>query len=279
MGAEEIGSSAGPKLPTSVSADAYKDVRALARGLKVIEAIGTLGWVKPGALSNYTGIDRTTVYRLLSTLADSGYVTRRDEDGAVNLSWKLLQITSNLRGDDLLGQIVTKHLSRLTEIIKWPSDFAMLSGGELQIKVSTHNMSPMSLHRGMIGRGRPLLRSALGKAMLSAMSEEELRETLNITRRLEGQDAKDARSQIMVRRVLEEVRTKGYASAMGTTEANISAIALPISTARGVLGAINIIFFRSALTTEEAAKSYLADLRRCADAISEEMSEAIAKVA
>lgn len=254
----------------------YKDVRALSRGLAIIEALGTLGWVKLGQLSAYTGIDRTTVYRLVNTLAETGYVRRREEDGAVNLSWKLLQISGNLRGDDLTGQIVIRHLAQLTEAIKWPSDFATLSGGGLHIAVSTHTMSPMSLHRGMIGRKRPLLRSALGKALLSAMSPEELEQTLDITRRLGGEDGKDAGSPYLVERMIDEVREKGYASAVGSTEARISAIAMPVRTRSGVIGAINVIFFRSALTPAEAAERYLDKLRACVAAIEAEISETLA---
>ncbi|MGN7712652.1 IclR family transcriptional regulator domain-containing protein [Agrobacterium radiobacter] len=258
--------------------DAYKDVRALSRGLMIIEALGTLGWVKLGPLSAYTGIDRTTVYRLVNTLAEAGYVTRREGDGAVNLSWKLLQITGNLRGDDLTGQIVIRHLAQLTEAIKWPSDFATLSGGEVHIAVSTHNMSPLSLHRGMIGRKRPLLRSALGKAILSAMSPDELRQTLDITQRLGTEDAQDARSTFLLERMAREVRELGYASAVGTTEAKISAIALPVCPEGNVIGAVNIVFFRSALTPAEAAERYLDRLRACVAAIEAEITEAISNV-
>lgn len=257
----------------------YKDVRSLARGLAIIEALGTLGWVKLGRLSAYTGIDRTTVYRLVSTLAEAGYVARREEDGAVNLSWKLLQITGNLRGDDLTGQIVIKHLAQLTEAIKWPSDFATLTRGGLHIAVSTHAMSPMSLHRGMIGRKRPLLRTALGKALLSGMSEQELAQTLDITKRLGGEDGSDASSPYFVEQMLKEVRDKGYASAVGSTEAKISAIALPICISTGVVGAINIIFFRSALTPAEAADRYLDRLRACARATEAEISETLSAMA
>ncbi|MES4992470.1 IclR family transcriptional regulator domain-containing protein [Phyllobacterium sp. 22229] len=267
-----------PERSISCQKDAYKDVRALSRGLSIIEALGTLGWVKLGALSAYTGIDRTTVYRLVNTLAETGYVSRREGDGAVNLSWKLLQITGNLRGDDLTGQIVMRHLAQLTEAIKWPSDFATLSGGGVHIAVSTHNMSPMSMHRGMIGRKRPLLRSALGKAILSAMSPDELRQTLDITQRLDTQDAQDARSTFLLERMTREVRELGYASAVGTTEAKFSAIALPVCPGGSVIGAVNIVFFRSALTPAEAAERYLGRFRECARAIEAEITEAISNV-
>lgn len=52
----------------------YPRVRALERGLELIVALSELGWATPGELAKYTGIHRTTIYRLLSTLELSGYV-------------------------------------------------------------------------------------------------------------------------------------------------------------------------------------------------------------
>lgn len=39
----------------------YKDVRSLGRGMRILEALGELGWVKLGTLSAYVEIDRSTV--------------------------------------------------------------------------------------------------------------------------------------------------------------------------------------------------------------------------
>lgn len=253
--------------------NAYKDVRSLSRGLALIEALGASGWVKPGRLSAQTGIDRTTVYRLVSTLVDDGYVTRRPEDGAVGLSDKLLAISRNLRDNDLIAQLVFRHLSALTQVIKWPSDFAVLSQGALQIATSTHSQSPMSMHRAMVGNTRPLFRSALGKAFLAALPEDELAEVLDLVRSWDGPDAADAKAAETIRRSLIEVREAGYASAVGTTEAKFSAIALPIRRSGAVIGAINIIFFRRALSTEEAAEKYLARMSHTAAAIEAELDE------
>jgi IclR family mhp operon transcriptional activator len=129
----------------------------------------------------------------------------------------------------------------------------------------------MSIHRAMIGNRRPLFRSALGKALLSAMPERELRELISIIKRVGGPDAKDATWHGSVKQFTSEVGDKGYASAVGTTEDAISAIAVPIRGSAGVVGAINIIFFRNALSPEEAAERYLAQLRICADNIEAEL--------
>ena len=241
----------------------YKDVRALVRGIRVLEALGELGWVKLAALSNYVNVDRSTVYRLVSTFSQMGYVIRREEDGAVALTSKITQIADGVRDDDLVAQTIAPFMHALTKIVLWPSDFASFSGGAVTIHVSTHKISPMSVHRGLLGKHRPLIRSALGKAILSAMSAQEREATLAIVDRLGGEDARDIRDRTVIEGIASEVRHSGYASSIGQTEAKISAIALPVRSRRRVAGAINVVFFRSAMTPAEAAERYLEPLQDC----------------
>lgn len=253
----------------------YKDVRSLSRGLRIIEALGAAGWMKLGLVSEATGIDRTTVYRLVNTLEEEGYVIRRTEDGAVNLSRKLLNISQNLNNDDLVSQVVLRHLSALTQLIKWPSDFAVISQGALRIVASTHSQSPMSIHRAMVGNTRPLFRSALGKAYLAALPEDELTEIMELVAAGGGPDAADLRASGRIRRTLAEVREAGFAVAVGTTEAKISAIALPVRQTSTVIGAINIIFFRGALTAEQAIQKHLGKMQATVAMIERELVEAL----
>jgi len=254
----------------------YKDVRSLGRGMRILEALGELGWVKLGTLSAYVEIDRSTVYRLVNTLSQMGYLVRRREDGAVALTSKIARIADGVRDDDLIAQTVAPFMRDLTDVVLWPSDFASFTGGAVTIQVSTHQMSPMSLHRGLIGKHRPLIRSALGRAILSEMEPNELDAALAIAGRLGSPDARDIRDRVVVDRIIREVRKTGYASSVGATEANISAIALPVRSKRRVVGAINIVFFRSALSPEEAARKYLDPLRDCVRRAEQALAETLA---
>ena len=245
----------------------YKDVRALARGIDIVEALADLGWAKPGALAAYVGLDRSSVYRLISTLSNKGYVVRRQEDGAVALTSRVARLSDGIREDELISQRIGPIMEKLTEEILWPSDFAGLVGGQITIQASTHNISPMSIHRRLVGKNRPLLNSALGRALLSALPPGALDAALSTALRLDGKDAADISNREAVDRVLQGVHDDGYASAVGLAEANISAIALPVRAETRVVGALNITFFRSAMSPSTAAQRYLEPLRRCVKSI------------
>ena len=241
----------------------YKDVRALQRGLRVLEAVGEFGWAKAGALSTYTGIDRATIYRLVETLIQMGYLQRRSEDQALSLTSKIAEIGDAVRDDDIVAQTIAPYLFELTESVLWPSDFGGLSRGILTIRVSTHRHSPLTFHRKLLNREQPLTRSALGKAILAAMSENELSAALSAVAGLGGQNAEDTSNERFVRQIIQTVRETGYAYSEGTADPKVSAIAQPVMWRNRVVGAVNIVFFRSAMTTREAADKYLADLKEC----------------
>ena len=239
----------------------YKEVRALTRGIDIMEALADLGWARIGALSHYTGIDRATLYRLVQTLENRGYVARRKEDGAVSLTSRILGLSDGVRQDDMIVQALTPILTQLTESILWPSDFGTLNGGQMTISASTHKLSPLSIHRNLIGKTRPLLRSALGRAYLSALRPDDREHVLSIVRRLGGDDARDLRRIGNIGALLQDVHNTGFAASVGLVEDNISAIAIPLRRGRRVVGAVNISFFRSAMTPVQAAQEYLEPLR------------------
>lgn len=249
----------------------YKGVRSLIRGLQLLEALSEFGSAKPGKLSVSSGIDRATTYRLLNTLLHAGYVVQRQEDGSYSLSPKLSLVADGIRTEDVIIDVVSQHMQELTSEVQWPSDFANVSDGTVRIQASTHRMSPISIHRRLIGKTRPLLRTALGRAILAAMNPEELDRTLAMVGRKAGEDAAEIKDRRTVTRIVQNVRRAGYASAAGEAETKISAIALAVKHEQRVIGAVNIVFFRSAFGPTEAAERYLKRLRLCVSRIESDL--------
>lgn len=248
----------------SKDSETYRPVEAIGRGLAVLEALSTVGWASMSELHGLTNIQRSSLYRITQTLVGLGYVARRGEDGKVALTYKVHQLGDGLREDDVAVQTVRPHMKALTRQILWPSDFASLRLGACLIRYSTHRFSPMSIHGRMIGRERSITRSALGKAIISAMSPQEV-EQLRLTLGEQSDAHGDLSDPDWMDLVTRTTRRDGYASSIGQTEEGISAIALPVRNEKQVYGAINIIFFRSTMTPAEAADRFLPQLRACCD--------------
>lgn len=254
-------------------ASPYREVRSLERGLILLEALGRMGWSTPTMLTKETGIERSTIYRILNTLEQMNYVARRQGDGKFFLTPKMQRIGHDVRREDLDLQVVSQGLESLVERIFWPSDFAVLLSGHLTIMASSHQLTSMSIFRGVVGSSRPLLRSSLGRALLCAMSAEELEQALEMVRLGSGPDVADIADPKTIRRIIDDTLARGYAVSAGLIDPKISAIALPVRRRERVAGAVNIVYFRSAMTTEEAAARYLDPLKACVAEIEQRLAD------
>lgn len=242
------------------TATPYRDVRALRRGLSLIEALAEIGWSKPAELARHTGLDRSSIYRLLETLIDAGFVARRSEDGSFALTMKMSGIADGVRRDEVFLEQARVHLAELTNTIQWPSDLALLKGGIVTIEEATHRLSPITFHRATVRQEREITKTALGRAIMLQLSSPELDVVLEIARETET-EVVPHRSQID--ELLQHYRELGYSWAIGAVDSNVSSIAMGFRGLNQVIGAVNIVFFRRVLSPAVAAERYLPVLREC----------------
>jgi len=242
----------------------HHPVRALARGLALIAELNVSGPSSAQQLARKSGLNRTTCYRLLQTLQQEGFVTFDEDNALFGLTPQVRRLSEGMSTRDLSSQAALPPMFDLLKEVSWPSDFAVFELGWMMIRESTHSFSPFSVHRSMVGRGRSLMRSALGRAVLTAASPALRREMLEICASLVSEDAELARDRSFINRFVSRTKSDGYASSIGETEQGISAIAVPIVGIGPVLGSLNIVFFSSAMAPEVAAKRYLQSMRQAA---------------
>jgi IclR family mhp operon transcriptional activator len=197
------------------------------------------------------------------TLVNAGYVTRRRQDGRYYLAVKLRRLGLCVRDDDIYAQLAGPALSRLVKKIYWPSDFAMLSAGRLTIVDSNYPLSSLTLFPSVLGQTRPMMRSALGRAMLAGMLPAQLSLTIDTLRCVGGEDALDLANTAHLTALIEETQKRGYAVAAGEAVDRIGAIALPVRVGEIVVGATNVVMFISAFDADRAAAAFLEPLGVC----------------
>lgn len=245
----------------------YPKVRALERGIKILTELNIRGAARPAELAAACGIDRTTTYRMLETLADLGLVARSQSDDTWALAAGVRRLSEGFTETDALISIVAQEIAPMLAKVRWPSDFGCFHRGRVLIRETTHHFSPFSVHRAMVGRYRPLVRSAMGRAILAAVEEEERQAMLEIAIREDTSDAADAADRRTVERMVADTHKRGYAWSVGGSEPSISAIAQPVRSGAKVMGALNIVFFRTTMSVEEAASRHLDTLRACVASI------------
>lgn len=251
----------------------HRSVRSLSRGLALIRELNVGGPLSVLQLAQRSGLNRTTCYRLLQTLQADGFVAFDSASALFGLTAKVRMLSEGVSTRDLSSQAALPPMVTLLNEVSWPSDFGVFDRGTILIHESTHSFSPLAVHRSMVGRRRPFLRSALGRALLSAASPALRREMLEIVAASVTDESAMAKDRALVDRLLSQARRAGYAASIGETEAGISAIALPVE--GDVLGALNLVFFSSAMTPEVAARRYLRSLKKAVEAIERRWSDQV----
>jgi IclR family acetate operon transcriptional repressor len=210
---------------------AVRHVAAVERALAVLDAVAEADDIGTNELSRRTGINASTVSRLLATLASRGLVRHVEETGRYRLGPRLVQL-----GNVALAGLDLRELARpvLTDLAAVTGETTTLSvPGEPDAITVDFVQSPSSVQSvARVGRPSVAHATATGKVALAfgaaTLPEGPLR-------------AYTARTIVDPARLaaeLDRARAQGFAIALGEREDDLNAIAAPVLGARGELVAI-----------------------------------------
>ena len=211
---------------------AERRLAAVERALRVLDAFGEApGEAGTTELARRTGINASTVSRILGTLAAAGYVERSPASGRYRLGARLLRLANHaLAGLDLRTE-ARPHLEALVEQV---GETATLSVPGEPDAVTIDFIPSRAAVASVAQIGRPSVAhaTAAGKVMLAFGSRASLAEPL------EGYTARTITDAARLAGEIEAVRRRGHARAVGEREPHLNAIAAPVFGARGELVAI-----------------------------------------
>lgn len=242
----------------------HKAVRSLERGLAVLAALNEQNGSPVSEISAIVGLHRTTVYRLLETLCEAGYVRHTDSDNSYRLTLKTRSLGDGFNDEAWVSDVAAPVLAWLVQQISWPSDLATFSNGGMTVRETTHRFSPFSVHRAMVGKTLPMLTTSMGRAYLAHCPEEEREIIVNHLIKIDSPGANLVKQSGTLERIIDEVRHNGYASSAGEHESKMNAIAVPIMFGTRVFACMNVVMFRSSLQLDEAIERYLPALQKAA---------------
>ncbi|MBT3358595.1 MAG: IclR family transcriptional regulator [Rhodospirillales bacterium] len=179
-----------------------------------------------GELAKRLDLDRTTVFRVVVTLEQCGFIERIGESKSYKLGVGLFEIGSAyIRSTDIhsIARPIMIDLShRVREGVHW----AILSG-EKAVCIDKIE-SPRGLGTtSKIGRAVPLNSGSVGKVLL-AFQSTEAREHLLDTLELARFTDRTITSPDTMRAEIERIRRKGFCLSLGEGEVDMACIAAPI---------------------------------------------------
>ena len=233
-------------------------VQSVERSLDIIETLVT----EPhgmgiSQISESTGMSKSTVHRLLSTLLERGYVTKT-HDSSYKVGLKLIEAASVYLNSLELHTEARPYISRIAHDLGLTSHLGIIEGDQVVYIERMDMISSIQLYH-QIGLRVPAYTSSLGKCLLSAYSHEELELVMKDCTFQKFTD-KTITSFEEFRKEMHEVRKKGWAIDDQESEEDHRCIGAPIFDYRGdIIAAVSASGSLSQLPDEriEAVAEYL----------------------
>ncbi|GGK67069.1 helix-turn-helix domain-containing protein [Amphritea balenae] len=252
-------------------------IRALSRGLHVIEYLQSHPPVSLAELHKGTDLPKVTLLRMLHTLQEEGWVYRGIGDDRYRLSYHLHHIGDNLMAVDALAEAAGPILDGLQADVLWPSDMAIRKGLVMAIVETTRKKQVVVVNRDSMGVEPEILRSAVGHAYFSFCSDTEREEILERLMLQKGEQGRLAQDKEWIEQMVGIVRKRGYglrdAAAWPAPAGALGGLAVPVFVEERVKACINIVWPEGAVTTEQVEEIYFPRLRAAADELTAVLQE------
>lgn len=205
-------------------------IQSADRIFAILEALADQGSMRIIDLSEQLGLHKSTVHRLLASLISMGYVTQNEQSGAYRLTYKLVEMSGKiLKNTDILS-LVRPYAEKLSSACDETVHFVKKTGNCVLYleKLESQSVKARSFRlSSQVGLTRPMYCSAVGKAILAYLPEEEVDAIWNSSA-IERKTEFTVTSLTALKKELKAVRENGYALDNEENELGIRCIAVPV---------------------------------------------------
>jgi len=248
--------------------ESTRPIRALMRGLDALTVLNLRDGATVSEVVQAIRLPRTTVYRILETLCDSGFVYRDPTDDRYRLTILVRGLSDGFDDEAWVTQIAKPFLHELSREVVWPVAIATLSGTSMLVRETTDHSSPLAVERYSAGFRVPLLTSATGLAYLAHCPPPQRDSLIEILARSNKPSEGLTQSREELQALLDDIRGRGYATVNrhrpGAEDVTIS---VPVSLEERVLAGLTIRYTASALPPQVAIGRFVPKLRECSNRI------------
>lgn len=243
----------------------YSGTQSVVRALRVLKLFDSnrAEWALNDLLE-VAGLNKTTLFRLLSALESEGLL-QRTANGSYRLGVEMIALGGRAMRHNPLRQVARPVMRQLAERTKeritlellvsnWDGTQAMFVLDEVK---SRHLLGINQF----IGSGLPIHATSTGKVLLAFLPEEELEIVLQ--QKLPALTGQTLANEAQLRSMLSAYREQGYAIAMSELEIGLMATAAPIFNYTGeAIAALSIV--GPSIRIDEARLHQLAQEARAA---------------
>jgi IclR family acetate operon transcriptional repressor len=211
--------------------ESYSSLAAVERALQIINfLVGKVEGASVTEIVNETGLSKSMVSRILTTLKGAGYVEQDDRTRFYKLSLNFLSIAYrhiNLLGiEDLFYPLLERVADRTGEMIQ----LTVVKEDGIFFVAKVEGSNPLKV-ASMLGRKAPFHATAAGKVWLASLSDQEVHNVLWKSD-LKAYTENTITSPDRMMKEISKIRENGYAIANEEMNEDVIALAVPIYDSR-----------------------------------------------
>jgi IclR family mhp operon transcriptional activator len=254
--------------------DSTRPIRALTRGLDALTVLNLRDGATVSEIAHEIRLPRTTIYRILETLCDSGFVYRDSADERYRLTILVRGLSDGFDDEAWVTQIAKPFIFELTAQIVWPVCISTLSSTKMIVREVTDHSTPLALQRHSAGMRLPLLSSAAGRVYLAHCASAQRDALIEMLARSGKEEDKPARSRAELLRGLEDIKAQGHSIVTRTLRLTDEvALSVAVMLHDRPLASLTLRYIPQAAADMTAVEGFLPRLRQCAAKISDNFSQ------
>ena len=245
-------------------------VPALARGLQILMLFNREERELSGAeISRRMGWPRASVFRMLYTLEQGGFIERAGEGGQYKLGLAVLRLGFEWLASMELTEVGRPVIEELRDRSGYSAHIVVRDAREVVFVAKAPGRNAM-FHSIQVGARLPAHATVLGRILLGALRGEEL-ERLYPETPLPAYTPKTPTRLADLQALIEQDRQRGYGVSMGGYETGISTIAAPVHDDRGSVTAALSISVPSQRIEDDALMPLVDMVRSSAQQLTERL--------
>ena len=240
-------------------------VPAVDSAMSILETLGAAQPMSLTELSRKLGLGKSSIYRLLVTLALRGYVEKDPHTDCYRLTYRLFAVGSRAAEQSGLRDVAQPIMQRLASRAGETVNLGVLDGFRTVSIYLVESAHPLRIHMRIGGVSAHA--TSTGKILLAALPPDELARRL-VGRRLRSLTGRTIKSRSALQAELRRVRDQGYAIDDEECSLGLRCVGAPVRDHRGtVVAALSVVAPCHRLPHEEMPAA-IATVRDAAQEIS-----------
>ncbi|MBA4602257.1 IclR family transcriptional regulator [Thermoactinomyces mirandus] len=211
-----------------MSGEKKSTVRAAERALDILLCFVDKTQLGMMEIAERTGLNKSTVFRLLATLESKGFVKRNQYTEKYELGFRIWELAAHLNQSDDPAVLFLPEMERLRDELDETVSLYIRDGKE-RIRIQAVESNQAIRRVAPIGARMPLTVGASSKVLMAFADSKLVQEVLA------GSRWPDHISKVNYLQQLKTIREDGYAMSVEEREAGTAAVAVPIFSRRGRL--------------------------------------------